>query len=364
MSERTVLVTGGCGFIGSNLVALLRRERPDWRVLVVDNLTYAGNVENLEAMEKESGIELILAGVADAETMNQLFELERPEYVVHMAAESHVDRSILNPAPFVVTNVIGTQVILDAARNTGVERLLHVSTDEVYGDTGLTEDYSVEDSPMRASSPYAASKAGGDLLAQAYHRTYGLPVVIARPCNHYGPRQFPEKLIPFMIRNLLEGKPLPVYGDGRQRRDWLFVEDGARALLSILEHGEIGSSYNIAAHHERPNIQVITDLCNIVARHQGCPSRELTSSICYVQDRPGHDVRYALDDSRLRAHTGWRPMVDLEDGLEQTVAWYLDHRGWLEQSLERFTPDYYDSVYLRGWRRDGAGAQVLHRHGT
>jgi dTDP-glucose 4,6-dehydratase len=351
MAKATMLVTGGCGFIGSHLVDLLRRERPDWRIVVLDNLTYAGNPENLADLQDDPDTELVLADIADSRLVNALFEAEQPDYVVHMAAESHVDRSILDAAPFITTNVVGTQVVLDAARRYGVNRLLHVSTDEVYGDAGHEGSCFAEDGPIRASSPYAASKAGGDLLVQAYRRTYDMPVVIARPCNHYGPRQFPEKLIPFMIRNLLEGKPLPVYGDGRQERDWLYVEDGARALLRILEEGEIGASYNIAAHQERPNIDVIWSLCNLYARYHGCSSHELRERISFVPDRPGHDVRYALDDQRLRLHTGWSPQVTFEEGLERTVSWYLTHRDWLNSASERQTPEYYESVYVRGWRR-------------
>jgi dTDP-glucose 4,6-dehydratase len=347
-----VLVTGGCGFIGSHLVELLRGERPDWRVVVLDTLTYAGNPENLAALRDDPYAELVLADVADAEAVNRLFDAERPDCVVHMAAESHVDRSILDAAPFLTTNVVGTQVILDAARRYDVSKFLHVSTDEVYGDAGHEGDSFTEDSPVRASSPYAASKAGGDLLVQAYRRTYDMPVVIARPCNHYGPRQFPEKLIPFMIRNLLEGKPLPVYGDGRQERDWLYVEDGARALLSLLEEGEPGVSYNIAAHEERPNIDVISDLCSLYARYQGCSGEVLRQSIRFVPDRPGHDVRYALDDQRLRLHTGWQPQVAFAEGLERTLTWYLNHRDWLEGAVDRQSPGYYESIYVRGWRRE------------
>ena len=351
MPDKTVLVTGGCGFIGSHLVDLLRRERQDWRVVVLDNLTYAGNPENLADLEDDPGAELVLGDIADSLLVNSVFEAEQPTYVVHMAAESHVDRSIIDAAPFITTNVVGTQVILDAARTHGVTRFLHVSTDEVYGDAGHEGDCFMEDSPVRGSSPYAASKAGGDLLVQAYRRTYDMPVVIARPCNHYGPRQFPEKLIPFMIRNLLEDKPLPVYGDGSQERDWLFVEDGARALLGILENGEIGGLYNIAAHQERPNIEVNWALCSLFARYQGCSAGDLRQSIRFVPDRPGHDVRYALDDQRLRAHTGWSPEVTFEEGLERTVDWYLSHRAWLDGSIDRQSPEYYESVYVRGWRR-------------
>jgi dTDP-glucose 4,6-dehydratase len=350
--ERTVIVTGGCGFIGSHFVSLLRDERPDWRVVVVDNLTYAGNPDNLGDLAGSANFQFVRADIADAPAISQLFDAERPDYVVHMAAESHVDRSILDAAPFLTTNILGTQVILDASRATDVSRVLHVSTDEVYGDAGHEGALCSETSPIRASSPYAASKAGGDLLVQAYHRTYDMPVLIARPCNHYGPRQFPEKLIPFMLRNLLERKPLPVYGDGRQERDWLFVEDGARALLSILEDGEIGASYNIAAHQERPNIEVIAGLCSMYARYQGCSVQELRDSITFVPDRPGHDVRYALDDWRLRSHTGWEPRVAFEEGLERTVAWYLTNRAWLDESMLRQAPGYYDSVYVRGWRRE------------
>ncbi|HEX5368917.1 MAG TPA: dTDP-glucose 4,6-dehydratase [Dehalococcoidia bacterium] len=347
----TILVTGGCGFIGSHLVRLIRRERPEDKVVVLDNLTYAGNPDNIAEPDGCSP-ELVIGDVTDAAAVHRIFDSERPDYVVHMAAESHVDRSILEPTCFLNTNVLGTQVMLEAARGFGVKRFLYVSTDEVYGDSGRFGASCTEESPVRASSPYAASKAGADLLVQAYYRTYDMPVVIARPCNHFGPRQFPEKLIPFMLRNLLDGKPLPVYGDGMQERDWLFVEDGARALLTILESGCEGASYNIAAHQERPNIEVITRLCQLFARYNECSSEELLSKqLCFVADRPGHDVRYTLDDERLRRDTQWQPQVAFEEGLDRTVAWYLDNQRWLEEATRRQSPDYYESVYARNWLR-------------
>jgi dTDP-glucose 4,6-dehydratase len=353
----TVIVTGGCGFIGSHVVSLLRRELPDWRVVVLDKLTYAANAATFAEL-LDAGAELICADVVDAPSVMDLFEAERPDYVVHMAAESHVDRSILDSAPFLQTNVLGTQVMLEAARRFGVERFLYVSTDEVYGDTGHDGAPCSELSPLRASSPYAASKAAADLLVQAYHRTYGLPVLIARPCNHYGPRQFPEKLIPFMLRNLLEDKPLPVYGNGLQERDWLFVEDGARALLDILLRGQIGCSYNIAAHQDRTNIEVITRLCQLFSRHEHRDGFDINQRLSFVADRPGHDVRYALDDRYLREETGWRPTVGFEEGLARTVAWYLAHRDWLDGTPDQATAAYYDAVYARQWEGVGASTKT------
>jgi dTDP-glucose 4,6-dehydratase len=344
----TVIVTGGCGFIGSHLVSLLRREQYAWRVVVIDKLTYAANAATLREL-LDAGAELVCADVTDSEAVMRLFEAERPDYVIHMAAESHVDRSIIDSAPFLQTNVLGTQVLLEAARRFGVLRFLYVSTDEVYGDTGHDGLPCSELSPLRASSPYAASKAGADLLVQAYHRTYGVPVLIARPCNHYGPRQFPEKLIPFMLRNLLEDRPLPVYGNGLQERDWLYVEDGARALLSILQRGQVGFSYNIAAHQDRTNIEVIARLAELFTQHEDLAGFDIDSRLSFIADRPGHDVRYALDDRCLREETGWRPVVGFDEGLKRTVAWYLSHRDWLDGTPDHATAAYYDAVYERQW---------------
>ncbi len=330
MAARTVLITGGCGFIGAALIRLLKQERTAWRLVNLDRLTYAANAENLEGIAEGPGYRFIHGDVADRDLVFRLVEEEHPADVIHLAAESHVDRSIIDATAFLRTNVLGTHVLLEAVRRFGIERFLHVSTDEVYGDVGRDGTPCTEESPLRPSSPYAASKAAGDLLCQAYRRTYGLPILIARPCNHYGPRQFPEKLVPFMIRRLIRHERLPLYGDGRQRRDWLYVEDGTRALLAVLERGAVGGIYNIAAHGERENHDVVQLLCAQAAREQGISPEPLLALIEHVADRPGHDVRYALDDGRLRTEIGWTPRTSFEDGVAQTVRWYLAHRSWLE----------------------------------
>lgn len=347
--EKTILVTGSCGFIGSHLVHLLRRERAGWRVVSLDALTYAGNLDSLADLTDDDGHRFVMGDVSDRQTVFQIFEEEKPEYVMHLAAESHVDRSILDPGQFLQSNVLGTQVLLDAARTFGVERFLYVSTDEVYGDVGAEGSPRTEDSPLRPSSPYAASKAAADLLVQAYVRTYGVPALICRPCNHYGPGQFPEKLIPFMIRNLVDGASLPIYGDGQQQRDWLYVEDGARAMLSVLERGDIGGAYNFAAHNGIPNIDVVKLLCSLFAEIERVPEQSLLRRLKYVPDRPGHDVRYDLDDRRIRDETTWAPSVEFEEGLHKTIAWYLTHSDWLGWTESRVSPQYRELVYERRW---------------
>jgi dTDP-glucose 4,6-dehydratase len=346
---QTILVTGGCGFIGSNFVDLLHRGRPRRRIVNLDKLTYAANLENLADLKEGPGYRLVRGDVADTKLVRQLFEEERPQWVVHLAAESHVDRSILDPARFISTNVVGTQVLLEAARAFGIEGFLYVSTDEVYGELEADGIPFSEGSALRPSSPYAASKAAADMLAQAYYRTYGLPMLIARPCNHYGPRQFPEKLIPFMIRNILRGDKLPLYGDGRQRRDWLYAEDGARALLSVLEQGKIGQAYNVAANQERLNRDVVRLLIQLMAERQRCLEEDLWDRVEFVPDRPGHDFRYAVNDSKLRMETDWQPQVTLEDGLKETIEWYLAHRDWLDRLETAVYQEYYDAIYVRQW---------------
>lgn len=346
-----VLITGGCGFIGSNLVRFVRRERPTWRVVNVDKLTYAASSGNLADIPEGEAYRFVHGDVADRDLIRQVFEEERPHYIVHLAAESHVDRSIVDAAPFLHTNVIGTHVLLEAARSFGVERFLYVSTDEVYGDVAVNDVPCPEDSPMRPSSPYAASKAAADLLVKAYHRTYGLPVLIVRPCNHYGPYQYPEKLIPFMIRCFLRGDKLPLYGDGQQRRDWLFVEDGVRALLAVLERGRIGQAYNVAARQEHANLAVVELLCTALSDLLGCPPEAVWSEVTFVTDRPGHDYRYAVDDARLRNETGWEPYISLPVGIRRTAEWYLSHQAWLERADNQSFQAYRETVYSREWGR-------------
>jgi len=298
--SRTVLVTGGAGFIGSNLVRLLRRERPDWTVVNLDKLTYAGNAESLADLRDDPKHVFVRGDIANAELVEHLLRNHGVDAVFNLAAESHVDRSILGPGIFVETNVSGTQVLLEAARQAGVKRFVQISTDEVYGSLGASGKFS-ETSPLSPSSPYSASKAAADLLALAYGHTFGLDVVVTRCSNNYGPYQFPEKLIPLMIANALEGKKLPVYGDGLQIRDWIHVEDHNRALLAALEKGREGQVYNLGADNEWPNIQIVSRLLEILGK-----GREL---IEHVKDRPGHDRRYAIDAARARAELGWAPRI-------------------------------------------------------
>jgi len=325
-----LLVTGGAGFIGSNFVHHAVIDR-GYRVLNLDLLTYAGNAESLAGLDPQLH-ELIEGDICDSDRVRGLFEQFDPDAVVHFAAESHVDRSIDDPTAFVRTNVMGTQVLLDAAvdhaRRRGDDfRFLHVSTDEVYGDLAPEAPAFTEEHPYRPSSPYAASKAAADHLARAWHRTFDLPVMITNCSNNYGPLQFPEKLIPLMLINALEGRELPVYGDGRQRRDWLYVGDHCRALTRVLERGEPGRTYNIGGNAERSNLEVVETLCDLLDECVPAerPRKEL---IRFVSDRPGHDRRYAIDASRAAAELDWRPETDFRAGLERTVDWYLAHETW------------------------------------
>ncbi len=331
-----VLVTGGAGFIGSNFVLWLRRQRPDVTLVNVDLLTYAGNLENLASLEGDAGHVFVRADVADRAAMEAVFAAHRPEGVLHFAAESHVDRSILDATPFVRNNVLGTQVLLDLSRAHGVRRYLQVSTDEVYGTLGPSGKFT-EDTPLAPNSPYAASKAAADLLVRAAVHTHGLDAVVTRCSNNYGPLQFPEKLIPLMIVNALEGRPLPVYGDGLQVRDWLHVEDHCSALWTVFERARPGSVYNVGGDNEQANLDVV----RLILRELG-RGEEL---IRYVQDRPGHDRRYAIDASRLLADLGWRPARRFEEALPATVRWYVENRAWWERVRSGAYRDYYQRQY-------------------
>ncbi len=319
---KIVLITGGAGFIGSHFTEYLIQKYPDYQVRVLDALTYAGRRENLAAVEGNSRFAFIHGDVRDKQGVEQA--MQGVNYVVHFAAETHVDRSILEPDAFITTDVYGTFVMLETARRVGVERFVHVSTDEVYGSAERGEF--TELSPLQPSSPYAASKAGADLLAQAYYRTYGVPVLIVRPSNTFGSRQYPEKLIPFFTVRALHDEPLPLYGDGQQRRDWLYVGDHVRAIDTVLHQGNIGEAYNIAGGNERTNIEVSRLILNTLGKPE--------SLIQFVQDRPGHDRRYALDDSKLRA-LGWKPEAEFETALHETVLWYAQHPEWWQPILQK-----------------------------
>lgn len=335
MANKTFLITGGAGFIGSAVVRELIQNSTH-RVVNVDKLTYAGNLESLVNVETSERYAFVQADICDASAMQQLFEQHQPDVVMHLAAESHVDRSIDGPAEFIQTNVVGTTVLLEAARSywNSLEggrrdafRFHHISTDEVYGDLEGTDDLFTETTPYAPSSPYSASKASSDHLVRAWQRTYGLPTLVTNCSNNYGPYHFPEKLIPLMILNALAGKPLPVYGNGQQIRDWLYVEDHARALIKVATEGEIGETYNIGGHNEKANLTVVETLCDLLQElvPQERSYREL---ITFVTDRPGHDVRYAIDASKIERELGWVPEETFETGLRKTVQWYLANETW------------------------------------
>jgi len=319
-----ILVTGGCGFIGSNFIRYMLRKYPDVEIVNLDALTYAGNTENLRDIENEPRYRFIHGRVEDAERVEEA--LDGVEAVVHFAAESHVDRSILDAAPFIKTNVLGTQVLLNSALKHEIKKFVHISTDEVYGALG-EEGVFRETDPFRPRSPYAASKAAADLLVQSYFTTYGLPVCIARPSNNYGPYQFPEKLIPLMITNLIEGKKVPVYGQGLNVRDWLFIEDNCTAIDLILEKGKPGEAYNIGGKCEKRNIEVVREVLKVMGKGE--------EMIEFVPDRPGHDFRYALDNTKIESGLGWRPSISFQEGIRRTVKWYQDHPEWWRPLKER-----------------------------
>jgi len=332
----TVLVTGGCGFIGSNYVRLLLREEPGIRVVNFDALTYAGNPANLADCEKNPRYCLVVGDITDRAAVEAVFEKELPTEVVHFAAESHVDRSILDSSPFVRTNVLGTQVLLDVSRMRSVKRFVQVSTDEVYGSLGDT-GFFTEETPLAPNSPYAASKAAADLLVRAYVHTHCFPAMITRCSNNYGPYQFPEKLIPLFISNLQADLPVPVYGDGRQVRDWIHVDDHCRGIHAVLKRGKVGGVYNLGGLCEKTNIELTQALLGLL----GKPA----TLIRHVADRPGHDRRYAIDCSHAEKELGWRPTTHFEDGLQSTVAWYLEHSSWVEQIRSGAYRQYYEAQY-------------------
>ncbi|WP_395761023.1 dTDP-glucose 4,6-dehydratase [Bacillus sp. 3G2] len=331
-----VLVTGGAGFIGSNFVRYMVKKYPEYNLVNLDALTYAGNLENLKEIEGLPNYKFVKGDIADREFINRLFEEEKFDYVLNFAAESHVDRSITNPDIFIQTNIQGTQVLLDAAKNAQVKKYLQVSTDEVYGTLGDT-GYFTEETPLASNSPYSSSKAGADLLVRAYHETFGLPVNITRCSNNYGPFHFPEKLIPLMIINALNNKQLPVYGDGLNVRDWLHVEDHCQAIDLVLHKGENGEVYNVGGNNERTNIEIVKTILKALNKPE--------SLIQYVTDRPGHDRRYAIDATKLREELGWSPKYNFDTGIEQTINWYLENQDWWENIISGEYQEYFDNQY-------------------
>ena len=335
----TILVTGGAGFIGGNFVYYQLKNHPEDRVVCLDNLTYAGNLSTLQEAMKCEQFRFVRGDIADREAVYALFEQEKPDVVVNFAAESHVDRSVTNPEIFLTTNILGTSVLMDACRRYGVGRYHQVSTDEVYGDLPLDRPdlFFTEETPIHTSSPYSASKASADLLVMAYHRTYGLPATISRCSNNYGPYHFPEKLIPLMITRALADEPLPVYGEGLNVRDWLYVEDHCSAIDLIIRRGRVGEVYNIGGHNERTNMQVVKTILKALGKPE--------SLIRHVTDRPGHDRRYAIDPSKIHRELGWLPKTTFDEGIQKTVRWYLDNRQWWEEILSGEYQNYFEKMY-------------------
>ncbi len=335
----TIIVTGGAGFIGSNFIFYELKKHPEDRIVCLDALTYAGNLSTLAPVMDKENFRFVKLDIRDREGVNKLFEEEKPDIIVNFAAESHVDRSIENPTIFLETNIIGTSVLMDACRKYGIKRYHQVSTDEVYGDLPIDRPdlFFHEDTPIHTSSPYSTSKASADLLVMAYHRTYGLPVSISRCSNNYGPYQFPEKLIPLMIANSLADKPLPVYGEGKNIRDWLYVEDHCKAIDLIIRKGKEGETYNIGGHNEMQNIQIVKLICDYLGKPY--------SLIEHVTDRKGHDQRYAIDPTKIHNELGWLPETMFADGIKKTIQWYLDNKEWWENIVSGEYQNYYQKMY-------------------
>ena len=335
----TILLTGGAGFIGANFIYFELNNHPEDRVVCLDALTYAGNLSTLAEALKNPNFAFYKVDIRDRAVVYEVFEKERPDAVVNFAAESHVDRSIESPEIFLQTNILGTQVMMDASRKYGVKRYHQVSTDEVYGDLPLDRPdlFFTEETPIHTSSPYSASKAAADLLVGAYHRTFGLPATISRCSNNYGPYHFPEKLIPLMIANALNDKPLPVYGKGENVRDWLYVEDHCRAIDLILRNGTVGEVYNVGGHNEMRNIDIVKLICQKLGKPE--------SLITFVADRKGHDMRYAIDPTKIHRELGWLPETKFADGLDKTIDWYLTHRAWWETIISGEYRNYYEKMY-------------------
>ena len=334
-----IIVTGGAGFIGGNFIHYMLDKYKDYKIICLDKLTYAGNMETLSTAMPNGNFTFVKADITDRDAVYSLFETEKPDIIVNFAAESHVDRSIENPELFLQTNIIGTSVLLDACRKYGIKRYHQVSTDEVYGDLPLdrTDLFFTEETPIHTSSPYSASKASADLLVQAYYRTFKVPITISRCSNNYGPYHFPEKLIPLMIANALNDKPLPVYGNGANVRDWLYVEDHCAAIDMIIHDGTVGEVYNIGGHNERTNLQVVKTIINELGKDE--------SLITYVTDRAGHDMRYAIDPTKIHNELGWAPTTSFDVGIKKTIKWYLDNKEWWGNIISGEYQSYYERMY-------------------
>lgn len=334
-----ILVTGGAGFIGSNFIYYMLNQYVEYRIVCLDALTYAGNLSTLEVAMKNPKFRFVKGDITDSAFVDQLFEEEKFDIVVNFAAESHVDRSIDHPDVFLKTNILGTQVLLDASRKYGIKRYHQVSTDEVYGDLPLDEPelFFTEETPIHTSSPYSASKASADLLVQAYHRTFNLPVTISRCSNNYGPYHFPEKLIPLIISRALNDEQLPVYGTGENVRDWLYVEDHCAAIERIIHDGRVGEVYNIGGHNERTNLEVVKTILRELKKPE--------SLITYVKDRAGHDMRYAIDPTKISNELGWKPTTTFDEGIKMTIKWYLENKDWWEAIISGDYKDYYKKMY-------------------
>jgi dTDP-glucose 4,6-dehydratase len=350
---RSIVITGGAGFIGSNFVHHWCENYPEDRVIVLDALTYAGNLNNLATLKDRKNFRFLQGDICDRALVDELFAGENIDTVAHFAAESHVDRSILGPGAFVQTNVVGTFTLLESFRQHWLSnhqpdnyRFLHVSTDEVYGSLGLDDPAFTETTPYAPNSPYSASKAGSDHLARAYFHTYGMPTIITNCSNNYGSYHFPEKLIPLMCINILLGKPLPVYGDGQNVRDWLYVRDHCQALDTVIHKGKAGETYNIGGNNEVKNIDLVRMLCDLMDElAPDLPVKPAQNLITFVRDRPGHDRRYAIDATKIRTELGWQPQETVEGGLRKTIQWYLDHRDWWQPLLSKEYQEYYGKVY-------------------